>query len=469
METPAGLRGTLQLWPVEDLVLAADWSLEPVRAPDHVLRVTAPARTLAALTIRRTTSSVLDVGCGTGYHALRAAGRAGSLTATDINPRALHVTRLNAALNDVTVECLQGDLFAPVAGRRFGLVVALPPFVVAPEGELTFLSVGTSDDGICRRLAREVPEHLEDGGFCQFLAQWAVPDGVSWDDHLAGWFDDGITAWVLRLETEAPAAYAARTLEPMCADDHEFAARLDHWVAALARRGIGAIGTGLVTLRRGGPSWRRFDDAPSGLRRACGDDVAAGFAATDVARTASDDALLALRAEAAPGAEIVQRLRFRDGALQPDSGRVGPAGCARLPWHRHADRRRRAGPLRRPDATRRGGGDGRRRARRRRRRGGGGTASDDPQPPRVRLPPPFGLLGVGGQLGGLSGPSVRSAAVVRADSVARRMLRLRRPAIRGASRTLAAVAHSTVFTWKGRSSGCFGRTSAAMPAMCGAA
>jgi SAM-dependent methyltransferase len=283
------------------------------------------------MTTRRPTSSVLDVGCGTGYHALRAAGHAASLTATDVNPRALHVTRLNAALNDVAVECLEGDLFAPVAGRRFGLIVALPPFVVAPEGELAFLSTGTSDDAICRRLAREVPDHLDDGGFCQFLAQWAVPDGVPWDEHLAGWFDDRVTAWVLRSETDAPAAYAARTLDPMCTEDHEFAARLDRWVEALARRGIGAIGTGLVTLRRGGPSWRRFDDLPSGRLGTCGDDVAAMFEATDVARTASDDALLALRAEAATGAEVVQRLRFRDGALHPDAAELHRPGALAFP------------------------------------------------------------------------------------------------------------------------------------------
>ena len=48
-------------------------------------------------------------------------------------------------------------------------------------------------------------------------------------------------------------------------------------------------------------------------------------------------------------------------------------------------------------------------------------------------------------------------------------LPLMRPGVRGASRTLAAVANSTVFTWKGRNSGCFERMSAAMPAMCGAA
>src|SRR5437763_978123 len=49
------------------------------------------------------------------------------------------------------------------------------------------------------------------------------------------------------------------------------------------------------------------------------------------------------------------------------------------------------------------------------------------------------------------------------------MDRLIRPAGWGASRTLDATAHSTVLTWKGRSSGCLDRTSAAIPAMWGAA
>lgn len=66
----------------------------------------------------------------------------------------------------------------------------------------------------------------------------------------------------------------------------------------------------------------------------------------------------------------------------------------------------------------------------------------------------------------------RSAAVPRTDVALRCVARLRRrgtSALPWAWRTLAAVAHKTVFTWNGRRSGCFERISAAIPEMWGAA
>lgn len=75
---------------------------------------------------------VLDVGAGTGALAI-AAGQAGaaSVTAVDLSRRSAAATWLNSRLHrvEVTVRC--GDLFAPVRGQRFDVVVANPPYVPA--------------------------------------------------------------------------------------------------------------------------------------------------------------------------------------------------------------------------------------------------------------------------------------------------------------------------------------------------
>lgn len=74
--------------------------------------------------------AVLDLGCGSGVGAVFAAREGASVTAIDINPEAVRCTRINALLNDLEerVEVLQGDLFEPVAGRRFELILFNPPF-----------------------------------------------------------------------------------------------------------------------------------------------------------------------------------------------------------------------------------------------------------------------------------------------------------------------------------------------------
>jgi len=73
---------------------------------------------------------VLDVGTGSGALAL-AAARAGAATAVDLSLRSVVATWLNSRLHGLPVSVRQGDMFTPVTGRRFDLVVANPPYVPA--------------------------------------------------------------------------------------------------------------------------------------------------------------------------------------------------------------------------------------------------------------------------------------------------------------------------------------------------
>lgn len=74
--------------------------------------------------------SVLDLGTGSGIGALFAARRGASVVAVDINPEAVRCARINALLNHVEerIEACHGDLFEPVRGRDFQLVLFNPPF-----------------------------------------------------------------------------------------------------------------------------------------------------------------------------------------------------------------------------------------------------------------------------------------------------------------------------------------------------
>lgn len=80
---------------------------------------------------------VLDIGTGSGALAI-AAGHAGarSVTAVDLSLRSVAATWINSRLHRAPVTVRRGDLFTPVAGRRFGLVVANPPYVPAASDRL---------------------------------------------------------------------------------------------------------------------------------------------------------------------------------------------------------------------------------------------------------------------------------------------------------------------------------------------
>jgi release factor glutamine methyltransferase len=73
---------------------------------------------------------VLDLGTGSGVGALFAARRGFRVVAVDVNPEAVRCARVNALVHrlEERIEARQGDLFAPVAGELFDLVLFNPPF-----------------------------------------------------------------------------------------------------------------------------------------------------------------------------------------------------------------------------------------------------------------------------------------------------------------------------------------------------
>ena len=111
---------------------------------------------------------VLDVCTGSGVIALSAARRARSVTAIDASRLAVAAVRLGARMNRLAVEVLQGDLFDPVAGRAFDVILANPPYVPTPDGTSPPRSQawdgGHDGRAIIDRLCREAPAHLRPGG-----------------------------------------------------------------------------------------------------------------------------------------------------------------------------------------------------------------------------------------------------------------------------------------------------------------
>lgn len=113
---------------------------------------------------------VLDLCAGSGLLALTAARRGWRASAVDVSRRAVATVRLNAALRGLRVRARRGWLFEPVAGERFDLIVANPPYVPAeddalPErGARRAWDAGRDGRAVLDAILDAAPAHLRPGG-----------------------------------------------------------------------------------------------------------------------------------------------------------------------------------------------------------------------------------------------------------------------------------------------------------------
>jgi methylase of polypeptide subunit release factors len=114
-------------------------------------------------------ASALDVGTGCGILGVFAASRGYVVTATDIEQGAVTCARANAMLNRVEdrMRVLQGDLFAPVQGQSFDVVVFNLPFFRGTAS--TPLERAWMSPDIIERCAAGLPAMLRPNGTAYFV------------------------------------------------------------------------------------------------------------------------------------------------------------------------------------------------------------------------------------------------------------------------------------------------------------
>jgi methylase of polypeptide subunit release factors len=233
---------------VSDLGLDARPGPLPV---DHVPGIGGASLTLAGATVRPQVGSALDLGTGCGIQALHLAQHVTEVTGSDRNPRALRFAAASAALSGLPApRLIEGDLLTPFADQRFDLIVSNPPFVIGACRQYTYRDSGLPADEVAARLVQQAPDHLNDGGYLQLLANWIHRRGEDWRDRVAGWLvGTGCDAWVVQREVSDPAAYVSLWLADS-ADGSDESGLADEWRRALEADGIEGIGFGFITLRR---------------------------------------------------------------------------------------------------------------------------------------------------------------------------------------------------------------------------
>ena len=165
------------------------WSL-PLLVTPEVLVPRPETETLVESALARTPDRelrALEIGTGSGAVALAflVERKRARITATDISAGALELAARNAQRLGLAdrIRLAEGDLFEPVAGERFDLVVSNPPYLaggeasglapeLAHEPERALFS-GPSGFEVLDRLVAAAPAVLEPGGW---LALETAPD-----------------------------------------------------------------------------------------------------------------------------------------------------------------------------------------------------------------------------------------------------------------------------------------------------
>jgi ribosomal protein L3 glutamine methyltransferase len=160
---------------------------------------------------------VLELCTGSGCLAILAAHRFPNATidAVDLSADALEVARRNVADHGLEdrISLFEGDLFAPLTGRKYDLIIANPPYVARevveafpPEyaAEPAMAHLGGEDGlDITRRILGEAAKHMVNGGglLCEIGEDRAILE-MDYPDTAFLWLDsaesEGEVFWITR-------------------------------------------------------------------------------------------------------------------------------------------------------------------------------------------------------------------------------------------------------------------------------
>jgi methylase of polypeptide subunit release factors len=244
-----------RLLPIDDVLLASDgFTRDADDPPDYVASYTPTARTCDVLTPRKRGKRALDVGTGSGIHALLAARHNRHVVAVDVNPRALAYTELNAALNELdNVECRDGSFFEPAGDETYDLITCNAPYVVSPEHRWIYRDSGFRGDDLTAHLVAAAGDHLAPGGYATLLGSWLVTGDGDSEERPAAWVEEtGCDGWVLASPEFDPLAHAASWNAQFFGDTAAYDAVLDEWTAYLAGLGARGVAEGAILLYRRG-------------------------------------------------------------------------------------------------------------------------------------------------------------------------------------------------------------------------
>lgn len=246
----------VDIFSVEGLYLATDHRYMLDREGDRldedpVMYIGLDSRGLVHSAPRKACGKLLDLCTGSGVQALSGSRYAREAVGVDLNPRAVRFARFNAQLNGIdNARFVLGDLYAPVKGAGFDIVLANPPFVPSPHGDLGFRDGGRTGEGVLQRIVNEAAAHLNPDGALAIVTD--LVELPAYQAKLEGWWQGG-AAHMLVLHTadrdeilfSVPHSHA-----PFGQSYQAYNEELDKWLRNYRDAGLKAVNFGYIFIRR---------------------------------------------------------------------------------------------------------------------------------------------------------------------------------------------------------------------------
>lgn len=249
---PGVVEATVDLYPcLGDLVFTDPLFARKYR-DDHVYQLGTDSYVIARVTPRSKGKRALDLCTGSGIHAIQSAHYFEESYGIDLNPRALQLSKFNAALNGVADKCkfLHGDLYQPVKGLTFDLITVNPPFVPTPDESMHIHRTGgESGEEISMRLVQGLPEFLNEGGLFSMVLDWPVMHSSTYLQRLRQWLGKtkGWGIAVLNMGHQTVESYIRDHCDP---SDPGYFDMYNRYLASYQRQGIYQVGFGNVFIQR---------------------------------------------------------------------------------------------------------------------------------------------------------------------------------------------------------------------------
>lgn len=119
---------------------------------------------------------VLEIGTGTGIIAIKASMNSRMVVATDINPYAIECAAENIIANkSFNIEIRKGNLFEPVKGEKFDLILFNTPYLPTDDEEKINDELNAAWDGgvdgrmLINRFIEGLPHYFNQGGIVQMV------------------------------------------------------------------------------------------------------------------------------------------------------------------------------------------------------------------------------------------------------------------------------------------------------------
>ena len=270
-EDGSGLRARVDLYPCCDAWVFTDHRVQSEAiSKEHVYPLGCDSYTLARATPRRRVGRVLDLCTGSGIHAILAAAHSQESLGVDLGSRALAFARLNAAVQGARCRFLQGDLYEPVAGQTFDLILSNPPWVALPSRRETrdlldsplYRWGGITGEVFTERIVAGLNFALAPGGTLAMFVFYPVMSRRTYVERIRSWLG-GAQGWGIAVadffELSLPEfIYQQRPADLSRQDSAQ-------WREALNEHGIEAMRVAMVYVRRlsgDHPGWAQVRQVP---------------------------------------------------------------------------------------------------------------------------------------------------------------------------------------------------------------